>query len=289
MFTQLFGHYLLNKKYINAEQLQKALEAKNETRVKLGALAIDAGYMTAGQVEKVHEEQKRLDKRIGDIAVSMGFLTEAQVDELLSKQKTANIVIGQTLMDLGFMTNADFEKALAEYKASAGFTGDDNSDESLAENIASVFALDDMSDKDFYVDYLLLFIRNIVRFVGDDFAFAGCVKNPETKNEYLCSQDISGAVNAYTAIGGDKAAFYALATRYAGEEVDDDEFAEACAGEFLNLQNGLYAVNVSNTQNTELDLTPQVSEKDVTLNMDNGIQVSLAFSFGTLNVIICKN
>ncbi|MBQ8902876.1 MAG: chemotaxis protein CheX [Oscillospiraceae bacterium] len=289
MFTQLFGHYLLNKNYINAEQLQKALEAKNETRVKLGALAIDAGYMTAGQVEKVHEEQKRLDKRIGDIAVSMGFLTEAQVDELLSKQKTANIVIGQTLMDLGFMTNADFEKALAEYKASAGFTGDDNSDESLAENIASVFALDDMSDKDFYVDYLLLFIRNIVRFVGDDFAFAGCVKNPETKNEYLCSQDISGAVNAYTAIGGDKAAFYALATRYAGEEVDDDEFAEACAGEFLNLQNGLYAVNVSNTQNTELDLTPQVSEKDVTLNMDNGIQVSLAFSFGTLNVIICKN
>ncbi len=289
MFTQLFGHYLLNKNYITAEQLQKALEAKNETRVKLGALAIDAGYMTAGQVEKVHEEQKRLDKRIGDIAVSMGFLTEAQVDELLSKQKTANIVIGQTLMDLGFMTNADFEKALAEYKASAGFTGDDNSDESLAENIASVFALDDMSDKDFYVDYLLLFIRNIVRFVGDDFAFAGCVKNPETKNEYLCSQDISGAVNAYTAIGGDKAAFYALATRYAGEEVDDDEFAEACAGEFLNLQNGLYAVNVSNTQNTELDLTPQVSEKDVTLNMDNGIQVSLAFSFGTLNVIICKN
>ena len=289
MFTQLFGHYLLNKNYITAEQLQKALEAKNETRVKLGALAIDAGYMTAGQVEKVHEKQKRLDKRIGDIAVSMGFLTEAQVDELLSKQKTANIVIGQTLIDLGFMTNADFEKALAEYKASAGFTGDDNSDESLAENISAVFALDEMDDKDFYVDYLLLFIRNIVRFVGDDFAFAGCVKNPETKNEYLCSQDISGAVNAYTAIGGDKAAFYALATRYAGEEVDDDEFAEACAGEFLNLQNGLYAVNVSNTQNTELDLTPQISEKDVTLNMDNGLQVSLAFSFGTLNVIICKN
>lgn len=289
MFTQLFGHYLLNKNYITAEQLQKALEAKNETRVKLGALAIDAGYMTAGQVEKVHEEQKRLDKRIGDIAVSMGFLTEAQVDELLSKQKTANIVIGQTLIDLGFMTNADFEKALSEYKANAGFTGDDNSDESLAENISAVFALDDMDDKDFYVDYLLLFIRNIVRFVGDDFAFAGCIKNPETKNEYLCSQDISGAVNAYTAIGGDKAAFYALATRYAGEEVDDDEFAEACAGEFLNLQNGLYAVNVSNTQNTELDLTPQISEKDVTLNMDNGIQVSLAFSFGTLNVIICKN
>ena len=289
MFTQLFGHYLLNKNYITTEQLRKALEAKNETRVKLGALAIDAGYMTASQVEKVHEEQKRLDKRIGDIAVSMGFLTEAQVDELLSKQKTANIVIGQTLIDLGFMTNADFEKALSDYKASAGFTGDNSDDAGLAENIAAVFALDDMNDKEFYIEYLMLFIRNIVRFIGDDFAFAGCVKSPETKNAYLCSQDITGAVSAYTAIGGDKEAFYALASRYAGETVDDDEFAEACAGEFLNLQNGLLAVNISNTRGIELDLTPQVSEKDVTLNLDDGIQVSLAFSFGTLNVIICKN
>lgn len=289
MFTQLFGHYLLNKNYITTEQLRKALEAKNETRVKLGALAIDAGYMTASQVEKVHEEQKRLDKRIGDIAVSMGFLTEAQVDELLSKQKTANIVIGQTLIDLGFMTNADFEKALSDYKASAGFTGDNSDDAGLAENIAAVFALDDMNDKEFYIEYLMLFIRNAVRFIGDDFAFAGCTKNPETKNAYLCSQDITGAVSAYTAIGGDKNAFYTLASRYAGEQVDDDEFAEACAGEFLNLQNGLFAVNVSNTQSIELDLTPQVSEKDVTLNLDDGIQVSLAFSFGTLNVIICKN
>lgn len=289
MFTQLFGHYLLNKNYITTDQLRKALEAKNETRVKLGALAIDAGYMTAVQVEKVHEEQKRLDKRIGDLAVSMGFLTEAQVDELLSKQKTANIVIGQTLIDLGYMTNADFEKALSEYKASAGFTGEENDDSSLAENITAVFALDDMNDKDFYVEYLMLFVRNIVRFIGDDFAFAGCAKNPETKNAYLCSQDVTGAVSAYTAIGGDKDAFYALASRYAGEQVEDDEFAEACAGEFLNLQNGLFAVNVSNTRNTELDLTPQVSEKDVTLNLDDGIQVSLAFSFGTLNVIICKN
>lgn len=288
MFTQLFGHYLLNKNYITTEQLRKALEEKNNTRVKLGALAIDAGYMTAQQVEKVHEAQKRLDKRIGDIAVEMGFLTDEQVGELLSKQKTANIVIGQTLIDLGYMTNAKFEEALAEYKSSAGFTSEDN-DDTLAENITAVFGLDDLSDKDFYVEYLLLFVRNMVRFIGDDFAFAECAKNPEFKSEYLCSQDITGKVSAYTAIGCDKAAFYALASRYAGEEVADDEFAEACAGEFLNLQNGLFAVNVSNLEGVELDLTPQVSEKDVTLNIDDGIKVSLAFSFGTVNIVICKN
>lgn len=288
MFTQLFGHYLLNKKYITTEQLRKALEAKSETRVKLGALAIDAGYMTAQQVEKVHEAQKRLDKRIGDIAVEMGFLTDEQVGELLSKQKTANIVIGQTLIDLGYMTNAEFEKALAEYKTSAGFSAEEN-DDTLAENITAVFGLDDLNDKEFYLEYLLLFVRNLVRFIGDDFVFSGCIKNPEFKSEYLCSQDITGKVSAYTAIGCDKEAFYAIASRYANETMDSDEFAEACTGEFLNLQNGLFAVNISNTQSIELDLTPQVSEKDVTLNIDDGIMVSLAYSFGTVNVVICRN
>lgn len=289
MFTQLFGHYLLNKKYITTDQLRKALEAKNETRVKLGALAIDAGYMTAQQVEKVHEEQKRLDKRIGDISVEMGFLTPEQVDELLSKQKTANIVIGQTLIDLGYITNADFEKALAEYKQSAGFSSDEN-DDTLAENITAVFGLDEIKDKDFYVDYLLLFVRNIVRFIGDDFVFTSCTKNPEFKSDYLCSQDINGSISAYTAIGCEKEPFYSIASRYAGEPIEDsDEFAEACVGEFLNLQNGLFAVNISNSMNTELELTPQVSEKNVTLNIDDGIKVSLAFSFGNMDIVICKH
>lgn len=288
MFTQLFGHYLLNKKYITTEQLRKALELKNETRVKLGALAIDAGYMTAQQVEKVHEEQKRLDKRIGDISVEMGFLTNEQVEELLSKQKTANIVIGQTLIDLGYITNADFEKALAEYKQTAGFSSEEN-DETLAENITAVFGLHEIGDKDFYVDYLLLFVRNIVRFIGDDFVFTSCIKNPEFKSDYLCSQDINGNIAAYTAISCEKEPFYAIASRYAGETVADDEFAEACVGEFLNLQNGLYAVNISNSMNTELELTPQISEKNVTLNIDDGIKISLAFSFGNIDVVICKH
>lgn len=289
MFTQLFGHYLLNKKYITAEQLRKALEAKNETRVKLGALAIDAGYMTAAQVEKVHEAQKRLDKRIGDISVEMGFLTAEQIDELLSKQKTANIVIGQTLIDLGYISNSDFEKALSEYKLTSGFQSDEN-DETLAENITAVFGLDELSDKDFYVDYLLLFIRNIVRFIGDDFVFTECVKNPEFKSEYLCSQDIKGKLSAYTAISCDKEPFYYVASRYAGETIEDsDEFAEACVGEFLNLQNGLFAVNISNSQNEELELTPQLAEKDITLNIDDGIKISLAFSFGNVDIVVCKH
>lgn len=287
MFTQLFGHYLLNKNIVTGEQLRKALEVKNNTRAKLGALAIDAGYMTAEQVDRVHEEQRRVDKRIGDIAVDMGYLTSEQVDELLSKQKTANIVIGQALIDLGYLTNQQFADALAQYKASASFSSDGETDDELENEIVTVFGLDSIENKKFYIDYILLLIRNCVRFIGDDFAFGGCTKDGKTHHKWLLSQNILGELSAYTAIGCDEKALMALAQRYAGEEiVEPGEFAEACVGEFLNLQNGLFAVNQSNTENVELNITPQTADRDVDVE---GVAFVLSFSFGDVTVVVRKN
>lgn len=302
MFTQLFGHFLLNKNIINGEQLAVALEAKNSTRVKLGALAIDAGYMTAEQVEAVHEEQMHVDKRIGDIAIEMGFLTDAQVGELLSKQKTANIVLGQALIDAGYITNKQFEDALAEYKASAAFAGDEPDDEALAKDIVSIFDLEDDENKDFYVDYIMLLTKNAIRFIGDDFVLAGYQKDIEITCEHLSSQDLTGeGMTYYTAIGGGDEAFINIASRYAvdtNEDIDDiteaglfeevDEFVEACVGEFLNLQNGLFAVNMSNKKNIELDLTPQFAESNATITLAKGLSVCLQYTFGKVEFIIRK-
>lgn len=303
MFTQLFGHFLLNKNIITAEQLGAALEAKNNVRVKLGALAIDAGLMTAAQVDLVHEEQKRVDKRIGDIAVEMGFLTKENVDALLAKQKTANIVLGQALIDLGYLTNAQFAEALAEYKASASFKGDDNSDdEALVKDIVTIFDLEYDPDKDFYVDYIMLLTKNLIRFVGDDFVLAGCAKKTDVSYDYISTQVLTGELSAFTAIGGGDKAFINLASRYAVDSSDEadgdidefglfeevDEFVEACVGEFLNLQNGLFAVNMSNNKNVELDLEPQDILHNESVALDKGIAIKLQFTFGELDFIIAR-
>ncbi len=302
MFTQLFGHYLLNNNVITSEQLGKALEVKSNTSAKLGALAIDAGYMNAAQVEAVHAEQKHVDKRIGDIAIDMGFLTQEQVVELLSRQKTANIVLGQALIDLGYITNQQFEDTLIAYKKSASFAGDENGDGAFAEDLISIFDLENDEDKDFYIEYIMLLTRNAIRFIGDDFVLAGCTKNSVLKCEHLCSQDLTGKMGAYTAIGGDASAFAMLASRYAVDSSDEedgdleefglfeqvDEFVEACVGEFLNLQNGLFAVNMSNSRNIELDLTPQEARVDAAIGLTNGLSVGLQFSFGRIEFIVCR-
>lgn len=287
MFTQLFGHYLLNKGIITGEQLRAALEAKNGTRAKLGALAIDAGYMTAEQVEQVHEEQRRVDKRIGDIAVGMGFLTSEQVDELLARQKTANIVLGQTLIDLGYLTNKQFEEALSGYKASASFADENTDDSKLAADFVTVLGLENSDKKDIYVEYLLLLVKNLIRFVGDDFVIGKRIVLDSVKPSYAVSQVIKGEIAAYTAICGEEKAFVGFASRYAGEEVTaPDEYAEDYVGEFLNLQNGLFSVNISNEKNIELDLTPQTPEHGADIAVAGGVAIELNFSFGNIIVVV---
>ncbi len=304
MFTQLFGHYLLNNNVISADQLRAALEVKNNTRAKLGAMAIDAGYMTAAQVDQVHEEQKRVDKRIGDIAVEMGFITAEKVEELLAQQKTANVVLGQALIDLGYLTNTQFEDALNAYKSNASFTGT-QSDDALAADIIKILGLEDEKDKDFYVDYIVLLTKNLIRFIGDDFVIAGCVKNAPITCEHISKQDLTNEENkvvANTAVAGGDKAFITIASRYAVDSSDDedgdidefglfdevDEFVEACVGEFLNLQNGLFAVNISNKKGVELDLTPQVAESNATVDIATGLAVSLEFTFGKVDFIVSK-
>lgn len=291
MYTQLFGHYLLNNGIIGADELHAALTALTRIKVKLGAAAIDAGYMNAEQVEEVHEIQHTIDKRFGAIAVEKGYLTDEQARSLLSRQKNSNLVLGQALIDFGFITNKQFEDALNDYKRKASLINGETEEERMENEMIGILGINDMPDKDFYADYILLFIRNLIRFLGDDFSFSGVSRNVTVSMNYACTQEITGPLSATVAIGGTEHGFVGIAARYSGEELNEtDGYTKACVGELLNLQNGLFAVNTSNTKNEELGLLPQESFEKYMINIpENGICVSLSFSFGDIKIAVVKH
>ena len=290
MFTQFFGNYLLNNRLVEPAQLAEALSALKTTRVKLGVLAINAGYMTAEQVEKVHAEQQRMDKRIGEIAVAMGFMTNAQVDELFSAQSGSHLLLGQALVDRGYMSNSDFETALNAYKAENSISDSDfkeNDNEKIHNVIKSFYNFENDSDE-LMVEYIDLLFKNIVRFIGDDFTPLNCERVDTYKFSNASIQKISGVFAHTIAVDAEDKAYIGFASRYAGEELTAvDEMADASAGEFLNLHNGLFAVNVSNDRNTELTLEPQVVVHNETRDGLNGAyKIPLAFPFGVVTFVI---
>ncbi|MBD5136667.1 MAG: chemotaxis protein CheX [Lachnospiraceae bacterium] len=294
MFTQFFGNYLLNQNLVTPEQLIDGLQAKNNTRMKLGVLAINAGYMTASQVEMVHMKQSTMDKRFGDIAIECGFVTSEQIDELLSQQPQGYLLLGQAFVDKGYMTNAEFEDAIRTYKEKYSLSDNDlneGEDSKSDVMIDSLIDLSDMPNSGLYKQYIVLMMNNLIRFTGDDYT----PLEPEFKIDsdsevYITTQDITGEFNVKTGLIADEKTLIDFACRYAGEELTEmDEYVDAAACDFMNLHNGLFTVNVSNEHEIELKLTPPSTVKGVNSEDINDIIVlPVQYPFGIIKFLITK-
>lgn len=290
MFTQFFGNYLLHHQLVSPEHLSEVLQTMKNTRLKLGVLAINAGLMTAEQVEKAHDEQQRVDKRIGDVMVDMGFLSKDQVEELFKTQPAGHLLLGQTLVDKGYMTNAEFEKAINDYKQENSITESDFSDansDAAKKLVKSFYNFENGENPAYMTEYVSLLFKNLIRFIGDDFTpMEACIADePITK---CVIQRIEGGTNAVTAIQADDKAIVDFASRFAKEQLDAaDEYAEACVSEFINLHNGLFAVNMSNDNGVELKLQPQYACESLDLSdVPTACVIPVCFSFGTVNFVI---
>lgn len=287
MFAQLFGYYLLDKNIISTEQLNEALVNKNIYKARLGSLFTDAGYMTPEQVEYVHREQKRFDKKMGDIAVFLGFLTRKQMEELLDRQDNDDFAFGEALINKGYITRPEYENLLKAYRQELGLTSDINDKNNLKKDIMSIYDLAEDEKTDAYADYVSLFVRNSIRFVGDDFAFSSF--NPEREGEQECviCQDISGNKSYITAVSGSQKAFNAFAARCAGK--DTYESSNSDVGDFLSLQNGLYAANTFALNSSKLALGEiRYSENEWIKLGNESLVIPLSFTFGKIYISISE-
>lgn len=293
MFTQFFGNFLLGKQLVTKEQLLEALSKLPQCRLKLGTLAINAKYLNARQVEEIHSRQAREDRRFGDIAKEMGYLTEEQISKLLCEQPTNHLLLGQTLIDMGAMNEDQFEFALNTYMRQNYLTDADftNSQNYKIENIIKDFyKLGGTTKSKLYVEYLMLLYKNLIRFIGDDFAPMNIEQKASIDAEFSVRQTIQGEDNTFASIVScdDEGSLIEFARRYSKDlSVDDIEYAYECISEFLNVNNGVYTVNVCNSLSIDLELDPPENQNVEGLQFkDKVLCAPVCFAFGTVRFIL---
>lgn len=266
MLSRLLGEFLLEERLVTPEQLRSVLDRAASAKVKIGTLSINAGHMTTAQVEEVHELQKTRDLRFGDLAVEKGYLTEAQLQELLRMQSREDLLLGQTLVEEGLFSWERFESILREYREKNAI--DEKQFEAIRRGdveavVWILFRGRNVLKQQLFVKYISLFLRNVIRFLD-----AGASLVPETADTYgdfpvVSIQLFKGKVTFFTAMAAKEEVFVSLASRFAGEKIKHfDEFAQASVTEFLNLVNGLFAVNCSH-EGMDIDLLPPFIERDI--------------------------
>lgn len=291
MFSQYFGHYLLNHALISHDELAKALELQHSVHVKFGVIAVDKGFMNSSQVDDVHEKQKQIDKRFGEIAVDLGYLTEEQVEALISHQKQSHLYLAQALVDLNIMTMEQFSNALNGYKKEYSLSDDqfekirNGNIETLVENI---LIGKDSAIQEKYSKYLSLLAKNLIRFIDDQVYLEFDENAAIEQGNWLVYQEITGDVPLFTALSLKDDMLLHIASVYAEEEITEvDELAKDAVSEFLNLHNGIYLVNMSNW-GTELTMNPQKIVKATNISGEL-LPITVQIAKGSFQLLLSSN
>lgn len=290
MYTQFFGNYLLEKSYVNQEQLFSAMKKLASERMRLGTLAIHAGYMSASEVDRVVIEQTHEDKKFGEIAIEFGYLSEDQVVELLKSQSPDFLLLGQILVDDGVLSNQDLENIIADYRSQNELIDLDMTVESheTVKRLIDIFIRESNTNvTTFGKMYIELLFNNFLRFIGEDFTPVSTENITEFPPECCVYQSVEGIYSAKSYISMDKATAIEFASRYVGDTFEEyDEYVQASLEDFLNLHNGLFIVNLSNDSSTELTIsTPTQIEEPLLCFENSTFHFPIMYSFGTVHFI----
>lgn len=264
MFSQLFGHYLIDKRIITPDEYRATIENQLKVRVKLGTIAIADGLLTEEQVDDINRLQMQQDKRFGDIAVEMGLLTEEQISSLLAKQGNPYMQFVESITQSTGLSAGVIEKTLAVYQKENGFTDQDM--EALKnDDIGALIPVFAKSDNPLVTEIAGLVIKNVNRFITRDYYMGHISKAKSLSYHCLAGQRITGSGTYYAALAAsaDDEAFQLVAGRFSGVKAargSADSFDGVC--EFINVNDGLFASDQSENAGREFELEPVEAYQD---------------------------
>ena len=289
MFAEFFGNFLLNKNIVSPEELKNALDEKAKIRLKIGTIAINKAYMTPKEVKEINELQKNKDKYFGELAIEKGYLKKNQLDNLLNEQKSDYLLLAQALIDENIIDMETFKKEVSNYKEENDLS--DSAFEKLKNGKAEIIIdqlLEFDKDKEFFSKYVKLFYKNIIRFIDVNTTIKKVKTYKNEEYKLIASQKIKKDDDKFyfTGIAGDIDSLLKISGLYAEEIFNEiSPYSKDSLGEFLNLNNGLFSVNMSNE---DIDLALSVQEINTDIKLDKSLLHIVPFktSFGTFDLII---
>lgn len=291
MFLMYFGNYLLNKNYISKEKFKEIIDTVENSRPRIGVIALHLGYLKPEDIERITLEQQRQNKKFGEIAIELGLLTKKQLEEILSQQPREFLTLAQVLIDKGVFSYEELDRVMSEFK-NENQLSDEVLESLRSEDLNKIiesFIGKDIKLANEIKEYLVVFLSSCVRFLTRNIMISRADKDIGSENFRVVYQKIKGDVHLDTyLVIPDEWVAREFVKRYSKvpEEVIDEVLDDSIA-EYLNLVNGLVLVNYSeNSINCELE--PPIFVKEVPEGIGK-IQSEIQTDFGSFYIIQLQN
>ena len=285
MFYLLFGNYLVKHNVLTATELLNIKNKLEETRTKLGLIAISEGLITTSQAEEINRIQTSQNKHFGDIAIENGYLTQTQVDNLLSLEDNSYFKFIQILVDEKDITLDTIISYLKDYQSSFGYTDCQMAILKTGDIKTSVPLLLNL-ETSMHKDLATLAILYLIRHISNDIYIENCYETKEYSFENLAIQSTTGDHIINLGLSGEEASLLQIANIFAGEEfleIDADSYDAIC--EFINCINGSYAAKMSEND-VQIDMLPPYFYSHHKLTCNHLVVVTLKFNHYTFDLVL---
>ena len=272
MFVQYFGKYLVENNIISQPEYELIIKEQENSRVKLGFIAVAERLLTKRQAEELNELQKTKDQRFGDLAIEKGYLLEEEVNYLLNMQGNPYMKFIQTLTEESIMTMDEIEDALRNFSIDSNFSSSDL-DDLLSNDIDRILPVFIDVDVPIQGECISLFIRNIIRLIDNNIMVKKAYSTKEYSFGNLAYQKVVGDYNIFVGLASQDDELLTIANPFARENftvMNEDSFDSVC--EFINCINGLYASKLS-LEEINVDMTPPLYQQNKTISSSDEIYV----------------
>lgn len=253
MNSGYFAQYLLNEGKITQTDIFELLKNAAENKADTPITALRKGMLSAEQIASIKGDAS--GEGFLREAGKNGLLSAVQMEELRSAVRDEDLAFAQVLLDRKLITFAELADLFKAYDAL---------EVSPIRTVVKKRALETglEMEADRYAAFSELFIHSLKRFMDTTVVVNTCEPIHESAElSHIVSQRLLGGVSMVTGVYAKDEVFLEMARRYSHEDIQSvDALAVDCICEFLNVVNGLFAVDAAR-DDMEIDLDmPRVSE-----------------------------
>ncbi len=291
MYTNLFGNYLLDCEAVDRDMILTALKECSPSDKIPPFIGMYMGYLTSEETSAVRKKAEESGENFYDLCAKLNYMSREDADRILNEPQPHFMYIAQHLLDHKAVEPEKMIQLVAGYSSQYEIIDLEFQPElnnAMEQLIVSFASLNLSQHTDLAIDYFLMLINDLLRYIGDDFTPLSMDLFSGFLSKICASQNILGETPMFTSIDMDEDTAIKFASRFSGVEFNEcDEYVEAALCDFLNQHNGLYIVNESNNKNRELSLDAPINQNyDLLPEGDDAFLLNLKFDFGFVNFYI---
>lgn len=272
-----FAQYLLNTGEITPQELPSLLANSAAAEPRLAILAVQDGLLTGAQAAELAAS----GEDFADAAQERKLLTAAQIAALQKSVPDESARFAEALFRQGW----DDYQRLGDLLSADRAAGDPV--RAAVARLGGGLLPDEVER---YSDFVAIFLRSVIRFMDTPAVISNEAPNLNgDAPKYAVSQRLMGDIVMVTGLLAQENMFVEMAKRYSHEDIHTvDEMATDSLGEFLNVVNGLFIVDMAR-QDLEIDLRLPRVEENVLPTGNRQITLNIYTAFGNFALVIAAD